>query len=366
MKDTQYRVLQVVAGMNRGGTETMLMNHYRALDKTKVQFDFLVHTDKECAYDAEILSMGGRIFHALPIRPWTYLKYFKWLDKFFSEHHDEFSAIHGHIQENSGFALHYAKKYGVKNRLMSSHIAPKTLDYKFIFREFARLYFRNSATTYLACGEDAGRHLYKGAPFKVMKNAIDSSLFSFNPKIRNDIRKQLGIKESECLLGHVGRFNPQKNHSFIISVFNEFVTHNKNYKLAFVGDGYLIKDIQEAVDKYAINDNVLFLGSRSDVYSLLQAFDVFFMPSLYEGLPVSVIEAQAAGLPCVLSDTIDAQCDITGNIRFIPLNAPLDVWTGALLEASKYQRHDCQQEIINAGYDVKSNLKFLLPLYGIQ
>lgn len=366
MTHPQYRVLQVVSGMNRGGTETMLMNHYRALDKDRIQFDFLVHTDKECAYDAEILSLGGRIFHSIPIRPWTYFRYFRWLDKFFFEHHSEYIAVHGHIQENSGFSLYYAKKYGLQHRLMSSHIAPTGLDYKFIFREFARIYFKNSATHFLACGEDAGKHLYRNQPFMVMRNAIDTSCFSFNQNVRKKIREDLHVDNSTCLIGHVGRFNPQKNHSFIISVFDKLTKLSNNFKLALVGDGYLINDIREAVSRANLNDKVMFLGSRSDVPDLLQAFDVFFMPSLYEGLPVSVIEAQAAGVHCVLSDTIDSQCDLTGNVQFVSLDAPVDIWANTIYNSIKYKREDCRQKIIDAGYDVENNLKSLLPLYGIK
>jgi len=366
MGNPQYRVLQVVAGMNRGGTETMLMNHYRALDREKVQFDFLVHTDKECAYDKEIESLGGRIYHAMPIRPWRYLQYFRWLNNFFAEHAHEFIAVHGHIQENTGFALHYAKKYGIANRLMSSHTAPKTLDYKFIFREFARFYFQRSATTYLACGVDAGKYLYRGHEFIVMKNAIESDKFKFNQEKRLEVRRKLGISDSESVIGHVGRFGPEKNHTFIIDLFKEFYKVNHHAKLVLVGDGCLINRIKKQVADEHIENNVLFLGLRSDIYDLLQAFDVYLMPSLYEGLPVSVIEAQAAGLPCVLSTTVDDECDVTGNVSFISLDAPKSIWIKAIMDNLSRQRVDCQQSVIKAGYDVNNNLKTLLPLYGIK
>lgn len=366
MEKAAYRVLQVVAAMNRGGTETMLMNHYRALDRAKVQFDFLVHYRSQGAYDKEIEAMGGRIFRAPSIRPWSYIQYLNWLSKFFDEHHQDYIAVHGHIQENSGFALHYAKKYGIANRLMSSHIAPMHIDYKFLFRQFAQLFSRRSATVRLACGLDAGKHLYRGKDFIVMHNAIDTDQFIFDPRKRQCLRRELGINGTDILIGHVGRFNPQKNHTFIIDVISEAIRFNNNIRLALVGSGYLLDEIRVYVANHGIEDQVLFLGSRSDVNDLLQAFDVFLMPSLYEGLPVSVIEAQAAGLPCVLSDTIDKDCDVTGNVKFLSLTQPISEWREAIVECAKMPRENTRDKIRQSGYDVHENLKLLLPLYGIN
>lgn len=366
MGKAAYRVLQVVAAMNRGGTETMLMNHYRALDRSKVQFDFLVHYQKEGAYDKEIEAMGGRIFRAPSIRPWSYIKYFNWLSKFFDEHHQDFIAVHGHIQENSGFALHYAKKHGIVNRLMSSHIAPMHIDYKYIFRQYAQSFCRRSATVRLACGVDAGKHLYGKSDFMVMRNAIDTDQFIFDPQKRKYLRDKLGVNDNDILIGHVGRFNPQKNHAFIIDVVSEAIKCNKKIRLALVGSGYLLDEIKKSVANHNIEDHVLFLGSRSDVNDLLQTFDVFFMPSRYEGLPVSVIEAQAAGLPCVLSDTIDMDCDVTGNVKFLSLTQPISDWCEAIEESVKRPRENTRDKICQSGYDVHENLKLLLPLYGIN
>ncbi len=366
MENPQYRVLQVVAGMNRGGTETMLMNHYRALDREKVQFDFLVHTDKECAYDREIESLGGRIFHAMPIRPWTYLQYFRWLNNFFAEHAHEFVAVHGHIQENTGFALHYAQKYGIAHRLISSHTAPSTRDYKYIFREFARIFFNKSATTKIACADDSGKYLYRGDDYIVLRNAINTDLFKYNPKTRNILRKQLNISENDIVIGHVGRFDAAKNQRFLVDLFEKLHVKNRNFKLILVGDGITFNDIYNHINEIQISNDVRLLGSRSDVNDILQAIDIFVMPSIYEGLPVSVIEAQASGLPCVLSDTIDKQCDITGNVHFLPLNGPIEKWIDTIISCASKDRQDCLQQIIDAGYDVNNNIKLLLPLYGVQ
>lgn len=344
----------------------MLMNHYRVLDRDKVQFDFLLHGLHEGEYEAEVKTLGGRVFHAPLIRPWTYPKYFKWLDRFFAEHAGDYVAVHGHIQENSGLALHYAKKYGISNRLMSSHAAPATKDYKFIFREFARLYFKKSVTHRLACGEAAGKHLYRNEPFEIIHNAIDTSRFDYDEATRNELRHSLGIDADEFVVGHVGRFDANKNHKFLLEVFDRFLKAQPKSKLVLVGDGELFDDIKNKVEHKGLTGKVILTGSRADVDKLLQAFDVFVLTSIYEGLPVSVIEAQAAGLPCVLSDTIDIDCDITGNIEFLPLDAPVSEWAETLGKYRHFERKSTFDQIAKAGYEVNANLKKLLGLYGIN
>lgn len=365
MEKAPYRILQVVTKMNRGGTETMLMNHYRALDRTRVQFDFLVHYPEIGVYESEIKSLGGRIFHAPAIRPWTYPSYFTWLDSFFKEHASEFCAVHGHIQENTGFALHYAKKYGIKHRVCTSHAAPLHKDYKYIFREFAKLYLKRSVVSRLACGEKAGKHLYGNNEFTIFKNAINSGLFLFSQETRTKKRAELGISDNAFVIGHVGRFDTAKNQKFIIDTLFEYLSVNKDCMALLIGDGITREHLALHAEKLGIKDKVIFTGPRADINELLQAFDVFMMPSLFEGLPVSVIEAQCAGLPCVLADTIDPATDITGNCSFISLDAPKSKWIDTIEKTKDIKRGNMLKHIINAGYDVTNNLKLLLPFYGI-
>lgn len=362
---TPFRVLQVLTAMNRGGAETMVMNHYRAIDRNKVQFDFLVHRQQRADYDDEIEALGGRIFRAMPIRPWSYPAYFRWLDGFFREHRGEFTAVHGHIQENSGFALRYAKKYGIKNLIASSHIADLGVDYKFIFRQFGKIWTNRFATQRLACGKDAGRFLYGKRDFQLLNNAIDAARYQFNPSTREEKRKELGIPADALVIGNVARFYPQKNHSFIIKVFAEVVKVYPSARLLLVGSGPLMDETATLAARSGISDNVIFAGLRPDVPDLLQAFDVFFMPSVFEGLPVSVIEAQAAGLPCLLSDVIDRETDITGNVRFMSLGSDIGEWAKAIVETYNMhpQRRTQLPVIQNAGYDVVENINRLYKLY---
>lgn len=356
-----YRVLQVVTIMNRGGIETMIMNHYRAIDKTKFQFDFLVHRQERGDYDEEIEQFGGRIFQAFPIRPWKYFQYFKWLNNFFSKNNN-YIAIHSHIHENSGFVFKYATNHGIKKFLCTSHIALKHIDYKFIFRLYAKYYLNKYCTQRLACGNEAGKYLYGNKSYTVFKNAINSTDYKFNQKERDYKRKELNI-DNKFVIGNVARFSPQKNHIFILKVFKEIVKLKHNSILVLVGEGELINSIKDEAKRYGISEKVLFLGLRNDINHLLQAFDVLFFPSLYEGLPVSIIEAQAAGLPCILSDAIDKETAITENVDFLSLKEPISTWVNVILSKINFNRQDESHQVIKAGYDVNCNTDNLVKLY---
>lgn len=360
------RILQILTAMNRGGAESMVMNYYRTLDRSRYQFDFLVNREARGDFDEEIESMGGRIFRSMPIRPWTYPQYFSWLNKFFREHAGEFVAVHGHIQENSGFSLKYAKKYGVRNLVSSSHIANMGIDYKFLFRQFGKLWTNHYAVTKLACGQKAGEFLYGQRPFKILHNAIDTRQYVINEASREAVRTSVGASPDTVVIGNVARLNPQKNHQFILDVFAKVLKRQPNALLLLVGEGELESRLKNQANHLGINDKVRFMGLRSDVNDVLQAFDVFFMPSLFEGLPVSVIEAQAAGLPCVLSDAVDHQTDITGQVQFYPLTMSHEEWANRLCDAAALGKCDNTRLIENAGYDVHKNLAQLLNFYGLK
>ncbi len=362
MAKLPYRVLQVVTTMDRGGIETMIMNHYRTIDRNKIQFDFLVHRVCRGAYDDEIESLGGKIYRAFPIRPWNYHLYFKWLNNFFKEHHN-YVAVHAHIQENSGFALKYAAKYGIRNRLSHSHSTLTTFDSKYIFRMYAKKYINKYATNRISCGKVAGDSLFSPKfKYLIFKNAINSPLFTYNKDIRLLVRQELNLTD-DFIIGNIARFNPSKNHDFVIDVFLKILKQISNAKLIFVGDGPTRILCEERAKKEGISDKIIFLGNRNDVYKIVQAIDVILFPSLFEGIPVSIIEAQAAGLPCILSDTIDPESAITPNVEFYSLNAPIEEWVDAVISKRNLNRTDTTHYIKSAGYDVHENIKLLENIY---
>lgn len=356
------RVLQILTTMNRGGAETMIMNYYRALDKSKLQFDFLVHRPEEGAYESEIRQMGGRIYRAMPIRPNSYRKYFKFLDAFFKKHASEYIAIHAHIQENSGFAFKYAAKYGVLNRICTSHTADIPIDYKYPFRLFAAHFLNKYVTKRIACGEKAGESLYGKRPFVVIHNAIDSSAFRYDVNVRDAVRRELGIGDS-FVIGNTARFCIVKNHAFMLDILSELIKVKKDVVMLFLGDGEERPNIERQIEAKHLQEHVRLLGVRPDVYRIIQAYDVFLFPSKLEGLPVSVIEAQAAGLKCFLTDTIDKSVDITGDITFLSLAKSPAEWAREIVSSIPYERKDNKTKIVKAGYDVEDNVGKLLALY---
>lgn len=360
------RVLQVLTSMNRGGAETMVMNCYRAVDKSKVQFDFLVHRESKGDFDDEIESMGGVIYRAIPIRPWSYKNYFRWLDDFFKNHAHEYIAIHSHIQENSYFALTFAQKYGIKNRINTSHAAFDH-SYKDVFRKYAKWYGRFTSFRKLACGKDAGKSLYgDNVQFEVLHNFLDIRKYTFNEEKRKRIRLEKNWKEDIIVIGHVGRIDKAKNQLFLIDIFQKFHEQCPNSILVLVGDGDYRTKAVEKVSRLQLENCVQFEGVRRNVQDYLFAFDLFVFPSIREGLPLSVIEAQAAGLQCILSDTVDHSVDVTGNVHFVSLYAELDIWCDQMRSLCHIPHKDTYEDIVKAGYDVHQNVKHLLGLYGVE
>ena len=358
-----YRVLQVVTIMNRGGIESMIMNLYRAIDRNKIQFDFLVHRNEKGDFDDEIESLGGKIFKIEAIRPWNYYQYFKSLDKFFQINRD-YQAVHSHIQENSGFALKYAAKYSIPIRIAHSHSTLTRIDYKYPFRIFAKFYLNKYATAKFSCGKEAGDSLFgENANYRLFNNSIDSSRFQYNPSVRSQVRKELNIDNNTFVIGNVARLNRYKNQTFAIDVFAKLIATQPNAILIFVGVGETEASLKQKVQNLRLEKNILFLGLRKDVNRLLQAFDVLLFPSIFEGLPVSLIEAQAAGLPCVLSDTIDSQTAITPNVKFISLSATIQAWVDLLLSFQNFERQDTSEYIMTANYDIHRNAEWLTDFY---
>lgn len=356
------RVLQVVTIMNRGGEETMIMNYYRQMDRTKVQFDFLVHREQRGMYDDEIESLGGRIYRTSPIRPWAYGKYRKWLRNFFKQH-NEFAAVHAHILENSGFVLEAARNKGISIRIAHSHLAAVGIDAKYLFRKYGKYVLKHcGATKLLACGEDAGKYLFDGAPFAVLPNAVDTTKFRFDHDLRVRKREELGVTD-KLVIGNVARFHPVKNQSYLVEIFK--VIHNRvpNSVLLLVGVGEEQENVRTKVKQLQLEESVDFLNIRTDIHELLQAMDVLVFPSKLEGLPLSLIEAQATGLPCILSDRVARETAITDLVWFISLESPPAFWADQVIEASKRVRIDSLDQICAANYDITTNANWLQNFY---
>lgn len=326
------RVLHIVTYMGRGGLETMLMNYYRHIDRNKVQFDFLVHRDFEADYDEEIKSLGGKIYHVSHLVPWS-KKYKNELKNFLLKH-PEYKVIHVHQDCLSSIALKCARDCGIPIRIAHSHSAGAVKNIKYPIKRYYMKKIPKYATDLFACGEQAGEWMFGNNNYRVVHNAIDTSSYLYSEAIEIEMRKELGLG-NEIIIGHVGNFTPAKNHSFLIDIFYEVLKQKIDAKLLLVGGGDAITAIQEKVQSLGISESVIFTGNRNDVCRLMQVMDVFVFPSLYEGLPVTMIEAQTAGIPCVISDHVSKECVVTeGLVSIMRLENSSKAWADHILSIS--------------------------------
>lgn len=354
------RILHIVTYMGRGGLETFLMNLYRAADREQIQFDFLVHREFQADYDDEIEALGGKIYRLPRLNPFS-PSYHRALNTFFREH-PEYQIVHCHQDCLSAIPLAAAKKAGVPVRIAHSHNASQDKNLKYLLKLHYMKKIPDAATHFFACSKAAGEWMFPGQSVTLVNNGIETKRFVFSPKVREEVREELGFQD-ELVLGHVGRFSPQKNHEFLIDIFKEVHVRCPKAVLLLVGEGPLEAQIQKKTEDLGLTDAVRFLGLRTDVNRLYQAMDVFVMPSHYEGLGIVAIEAQTAGLRCVLSDTIPPECMITDYIAFISLHSSADIWAEQILLSMTGERRDWRGEVTAAGYDIKNTAILLQNFY---
>lgn len=355
------RVLHVVTYMGRGGLETMIMNYYRHIDRSKIQFDFLVHRYDRADYDDEIEALGGTIYRLPRLVPWS-SSYNRALNDFF-EKHPEYQIVHVHQDCLSSVILRVAKRHSVPIRIAHSHNSNQDKNLKYPVKLYYRRQIPTYATHLFACGRDAGTWMFRGAPFQILNNAIDANKYQYNPAQAKIIRKELGLPTDSFVIGHVGRFAPQKNHDFLVDIFAEVQEKRADARLLLVGDGPLRTEIEIKVRSLGLSEKVIFTGIRSDIPALLQAIDVFVFPSLYEGLPVTMIEAQAAGLPCFISDKVPLDCQKTDLVKQISLRTSSEQWAEQILLVQSSARKDTYSEIVAANFDIVENAKWLENFY---
>lgn len=345
----KIRILQIVPNMQSGGLETFIMNIYRNIDRDIVQFDFLVHYKEKKFYDDEIEKMGGKIYRFSLRNDNNIFKYMKELDSFFGEH-KEYKVIHCHMSSIGFLIFLIAKKHGIKIRIAHSHNANTEKTFKGIVKNILIKPLKYISTINYACSEKAGKFLYGNKNFEVIPNAIDIRKFSYNEEIRKKIRKQLNL-ENNFVIGHIGRFCVQKNHEFLIEIFNNLCRKNSQLKLILVGEGELEKKIKNKVEQLGIQDKVVFLGIVKNANEIYQAMDCFVLPSVFEGLPVSGIEAQISGLPCVFSDNITTEVKISKNVFFAPIN-DIKIWENYLYkiinnDVFQREKDECNSQKFN-------------------
>ena len=360
------RVASVIGRYIGGGVEAVTINYYRNIDKNKVQLDFICDEDSTNIPYEEIERMGGKVI-IIPSYSKPF-KYHKALKRILKE--GNYKIIHSNINTLSVFSLFAAKCAGVPVRIAHSHSTTnKKEKKKNLMKQVLRPFSKVFATDYMCCSELAGRWLFGNKEYDkgnvyLLNNAIDLNKFKYNESLRKKKRKELGIKDDTLVIGHIGRFVAQKNHDFLIDIFNEIHKKNNNSILLLAGQGPLMEDIKNKVKELNLDDNVKFLGQRNDANELYQAFDVFLLPSLYEGLPVVGVEAQASGLLCYLSDDMTKETKVLDITKFMSLNKMPEEWADNILDdVKKYKRIDTSKEMTAKNFNIKEEAKKLEEYY---
>ena len=361
------RVLHSLGGLDRGGIETFIMNVYRTINRDEIQFDFLVSNGGD--YESEIIELGGRIYK-IPPRNKGFFSYSKNLESFFREHKGEFAALHVHSASLSSVApLVYAKKYGIKIRIIHSHSSTiKTSKLHYLLHYANKLRIGKLATHFFACSDKASKWFYSYTSVSkkclIIRNGVNTDDFTFSPELRTQIRQRLGINENDFVAGHVGSMIKVKNHVFLIQVFKAIHDLRPSSKLLLIGTGPLKEDIQRQISDLELSNNVVLLGNRADVNELLQAIDVIVMPSLFEGMPVSLVEAQAAGCFVVCSDTISKDTKIINSFYQLPLSENPKQWAEKIIALDRsFKRKDTGIDIQKNGFDIKAITDNLSSIY---
>lgn len=368
MTNQPVRIAQVIGKANLSGVDTVVMEYYRHIDRSRIQFDFIMDGYDDTPIDEEIRELGGRVYKVEPYEQNMVKSIRQWYALF---KENRYAIVHSHLNTLSVFPLYAAWLARVPIRIAHNHTTSspgegKKTFMKYCLRPFARLF----ATHYCACSEMAGKwlfgkYVYNAGQVRLIKNAINIDKFSYDKQVRERVRKNLNL-EVKFVVGHVGRFVYQKNHTFLLDIFHEIHKGNNHALLMMVGSGEQEQKIRQKVESLGLSDSVLFMGTRLDVADLMQAMDIFILPSYYEGLGIVVVEAQASGLLAVLSEAVPEEAKATELVEYCRLSQPALVWAEKALFFYKnevYERREQDHELRQAGYDIAEAAEDLLEWY---
>lgn len=367
IENKPIRVLQIIGIVCGGGVEAVIMNYYRHIDRAKIQFDFVVDGFERTTLDDEVESMGGKVYHVTPYQK-NVFKYMCDIAHIIRENH--YMIVHSNMNTISAFSLFVAWLNRVPVRILHNHSMAVPNEgmrtvMKNILRPFAKLF----ANQYFACSKISGTWMYgrkrmENGQVKIVNNAVDVDKFAYNADVRDILRKELGISSDTFVMGHIGRFAFQKNHSFLVDIFAEVHKRNPKSVLVLVGDGELRSQIENKVTQLNIGDSVKLLGLRKDTARLYNIMDVFVMSSWYEGLPVVAVEAQANGLRCLLSDRISKESKINDNVEFLSLNPGAAVWAEKILGRKGERAFNAKEKLKAHGFCVNDEAHALEKFYA--
>lgn len=357
----------MIGSLEIGGSQTFVMNIYRKINREKIQFDFIIDKEEPSPYTKEILKLGGRIFKLPTFKGMNVLKIKSAWNRFFIQH-PEYHIIHFHVRSYTSLLIPIAKKYGLYT-IQHSHSTSDANNGHSYIKKVLEFPLRFQADYMMACSNEAGQWLFgnsilKRDNYKTIKNAIDGEKFYFNPKVRKEVRQKLKIPDNCLVLGNVGRLTPQKNQKYVLKVFSETLKSYANSRLLLVGDGPLKNDLMNEAKNLKVQDKCLFVGARTDTNSLYQAMDIFLFPSLFEGLGIVAVEAQASGLPCIVSNKVPSFADIGADLyESLSIDEEIKKWVELVLKNKNKLRKNTKKELERSGYDISSSVNFFEKFY---
>lgn len=361
------RVLQVIGSLNSGGSQAMIINIYKNINRENIQFDFIIDKENELFYSNDIEKLGGKIYVLPQYKIYNHFQYKKAWNKFFKEH-PEYKIIHGHVRSTASIYLKLAKKYGLYT-IAHSHSTSSGKGIKAIIKNILQYKIRYIADFFMGCSQEAnewlfGRRVANSTRCIVLTNAIDSDRFKINDIQRVKLRKKMNILEDEILFGHIGRFISAKNHAFLLKIFGEYNTNiNKKSKLLFIGEGKTREKIMKAVKRMKLEEDVIFVDTVENIQDYYNAIDLLVFPSKYEGLGMVLIEAQFVKRKVIASDCIPKSTKISNYIRYISLNKKYKYWAS---ECDKFLKSDINFKMDNKKlhlYDIKEQVKVIEKIY---
>lgn len=369
------RVLHIVSAMDRGGAETLLMNVYRNLDRSKLQFDFIVHRADQGDYDNEIRKLGGKIYNVPSLGIAGPISYVKKLREIMSS--NSYIAVHSHTDYQSGFPALTAKIAGIPHRICHSHSnnwpMVDSFKHKLLLKGLQSI-IKISATQYCSCSQEAGAFLFgqkavDNNQVTLLKNGIDLGQYLDETITKTSVIRELGLDQDAKIIGHVGKFSKSKNQAFILKILKDLIKKDKRYVALLVGDGPLKETIEQEAETMGLSNHVRFLGVRSDIPRMMKAFDVFLFPSIFEGFGIVTVEAQISGTPCIMSDSVPISTDMGLDlVRYLSLEEKPEKWGVEVEKAINIQKPE-KDALVKAlsekGFSIQQNIEEWMKLYRV-
>ena len=364
MNNKPLRVLQMIGSLNTGGSQAVVLNLYKTVDRNKIQFDFIIDKPDETALTPLVESLGGRVYTMPTFYGRNVFEIYKAWSLFFDQH-PEYKILHSHVRSYASILLFIAKKKGLKT-IIHSHNTSNGHGFPALAKKVLQYPLRYQADFLLSCSVNAGKWLFgskmlSSPKYHLLQNAIDLDLYSYNETARAKVRQEIGIKDQTVYI-HIGRLAPAKNHEFLLNVFANIEKNNKDSILLLVGDGELQNQIASQIKELGLDGKALMLGLRKDVPELLSAADCLLFPSKWEGLPVTTIEAQASGLPCLISSNVDEGVFVSSLAKKVSIDHGVGEWIRCINKTDMH-RHDVKADLRKAGFDIHDTADWITNLY---